>query len=149
MPELLRTTLDKFTFLVAADRLYAADGAWLQAGEAGRVRLGVTDYFQQHNGDVAFATVRPAGTLVRAGQPFAEIETMKVTLEVASPISGRILRANPALEATPELINQDPYGEAWLAEFEATDWPADRRQLLDAASYLAVMKKQAEQELGS
>ncbi len=149
MTELLRTTVDKFTFLVAADRLYAADGLWVQPLGASRVRLGATDYLQQHNGDVAFASVKPAGTALRRHDTFAEIETMKVTIEVASPVSGTVVRVNPALATTPELLNQDPYGEGWLAEIETTDWEADHARLLDPRAYLAAVQREAVQELNA
>ena len=65
MPDYLETTVDKFTFKVATDRLYTAEGVWAQ-GDGGRVRVGVTDYVQQRSGDVAFAEVKPAGTARRA-----------------------------------------------------------------------------------
>jgi glycine cleavage system H protein len=149
MAEMLRATVDKFHFEVAPGRLYAPDGIWVQPQAANRVRLGATDYLQQHNGDVAFVTLRPVGTLVRAGDPFAEIETMKVTIEVASPMSGTVVQVNDAVTQRPELLNQDPYGEGWLAEIEASHWPAERAQLLDTQAYLAVMQAEAERELGS
>ena len=62
MPDFLRTTVDKFTFLVATDRLYTSDGVWVvwvQPQGTSRVRVGVTDFMQQHNGDVAFASLSP------------------------------------------------------------------------------------------
>lgn len=147
MPELLQTTVDKFTFSVAPDRLYAAEGIWVQPRGTNRIRLGATDFFQQHNGDVAFVTLKPAGTAIRVGDEFAEIETMKVTIGVASPVAGNVVQVNAAVTGTPELINQDPYGEGWLAEIEATDWQADRTRLLDAQAYLAAMQAEAEEEL--
>ncbi len=147
MPETLQITLDKFTFRVAADRLYASDGIWVQRQGGSRVRLGASDYVQQHNGDVAFANVKPVGAEIRHGDTFAEIETMKVTIEVASPVAGTVTRLNQALATTPELINQDPYGEGWLAEIETTDWEADRARLLEPQAYLASMKAEAEAEL--
>ncbi len=146
---MLQTTIDKFTFRVAADRLYAADGIWVQPQGANRVRLGATDYMQQHNGDVAFVHLKPGGTVLRRGDAFAEIETMKVTIEVASPVSGTVVRANEAVTAKPELINQDPFGEGWLVEIEASDWEADRSRLLEPTAYLAAMQAEAEQELRS
>ena len=149
MPGLLQTTVDKFTFSVAADRLYAADGIWVQPQAGNRVRLGAADYFQQHNGDLAFVTVKPVGTAVKAGDQFAEIETMKVTVEVVSPLSGAVVRINGAVTEKPELVNQDPYGEGWLAEIEATDWQTDRTRLLDAEAYLAAIRAEAERELKS
>jgi glycine cleavage system H protein len=147
MPEPLRISIDKFTFLVAADRLYAAEGVWVQPLGGGRVRLGASDYMQQHNGDVAFVDLKPAGTVLRRHEPVAEIETMKVTIEVVSPVSGTVVLVNQALANAPELVNQDPYGEGWLAEIETTDWEADRARLLEPQAYLVAMRAEAEQEL--
>lgn len=149
MPGSLRITVDKFTFGVATDRQYAAAGIWAQPQAGGPVRLGVTDYMQQHNGDVAFVNLKPAGTVLRRGDAFAEVETMKVTLEVASPVAGTVMRINAAVTAKPELINQDPYGEGWLAEITVEDWEAARALLLEPEAYLAAMRAEAEQELRS
>ena len=152
MPEFLRTTVDKFTFLIATDRLYTVEGVWalwIRAEGPNRVRLGVTDFMQQHNGDVAFVSLKPPGTAINVGDEFAEIETMKVTIGVASPVAGTIVQVNETFTLKPEAINEDPYGKGWLAEIEATNWEADRVRLLDAKAYLAVMQSQAEEELKS
>ncbi len=152
MPEFLRTTVDKFTFLVATDRLYTAEGVWvlwIQPQGSNRVRLGVSDFMQQHNGDVAFVSLKPTGTAINVGDEFGEIETMKVTIGVDSPVVGKIVQINEAFTPTPETINEDPYGKGWLAEIETTNWETDRAKLLDAKAYLAVMQAQAEEELKS
>lgn len=152
MPEYLETTVDKFTFRVAKERLYSHEGVWVLpsgAGQPPRVRLGVTDFFQQHNGDVAFARVKPVGTRLEVGDEWAEVETMKVTLELPAAIAGTIVETNQALESSPELVNQDPYDKGWLAVIEAENWEADRAKLLDPAAYLAAMQTQAEEELKS
>jgi glycine cleavage system H protein len=152
MPEFLRTIIDKFTLLVATDRLYADEGVWVlsvQTQASSRVRLGVTDFMQQHNGDVAFVTLKPPGTAIKLGDEFADIETMKVTIGVASPVAGTIVEVHEAVTLKPETINEDPYGEGWLAEIETTNWETDRAKLLDAKAYLAVMQGQAEKELKS
>ncbi len=145
MPEYLETTVDKFTFKVATDRYYHAEGLWAQA-EGNRVRIGLSDFLQQRSGDVAFAEVKPAGTGLAAGDEVAVIETIKVNISLTSPASGRVLEVNPAMETTPEAINQDPYGEGWLAVIEAADWQADCARLLDAQAYFTLMKGQAEEE---
>src|SRR5512135_2356512 len=112
MPDVLQTTVDKFTFKVATDRLYAREGLWVLglAPPGTRVRVGMTDYLQRHNGDLAFATVKRAGTSIRAGEELAEIETVKVLLSLPAPVSGTVVEVNPALELSPELVNRDPYG---------------------------------------
>ena len=151
MPEFLRTTVDKFTFLIATDRLYTAEGVWVLWIEPGpnRVRLGVTDFMQQHNGDVAFVSLKPTGTAIKVGDEFAEIETMKVTIGVASPVAGTIVQGNEAFTLKPETVNEDPYGKGWLSEIETTNWKPDVAHLLDAQAYLSVMQLQAEEELKS
>ena len=134
---------------MATDRFYSNDGVWifwLQPQRGNRVRVGVTDYLQQHSGDVAFVTVKPLGTKLQVGDDLAELETIKVNLMLASPVSGTIVAINDALELNPELVNQSPYEKGWLAEIDATDWEAGRVSLLDAKAYFAVMRSQSEEE---
>jgi glycine cleavage system H protein len=152
MPEYLETTVDKFTFKVARDRLYTPDGVWVlpvKSEGSQRIRVGVSDFFQQHNGDVAFANVKTPGTSFGAGEELGELETMKVNVGLPSPVAGTIVEVNSALGPTPEVVNQDPYGNGWLAEIEVKDWEVDRAKLLDAPGYLTVMQTQAEEELKS
>jgi len=150
MSEYLETTVDKFIFRVATDRLYSPDGVWafwVESQGNGQVRIGLTDYLQQLNGDVAFAHVKPAGTRLAAGDEIAELETIKATVSLISPISGTVVEVNPDLELSPEIVNQEPYGKGWLAILEVTDWEADRAKLLDPQAYLSAMRSQAEEEL--
>jgi glycine cleavage system H protein len=145
MPSFLEATVDKFIFRVATDRLYSSEGVWaLPDGD--RVRVGLTDFLQQRSGDVAFVEVKPSGQTVATGDEVALVETIKANVEVPSPVAGLVAEANPTLAGTPEVINQDPYGDGWLAVIEATDWPADREALLDPQAYFDLMRSQAEQE---
>jgi glycine cleavage system H protein len=146
MPDFLETTVDKFIFRVATDRLYSPDGVWVLA-EAGRLRLGVTDYQQQLNGDVAFVHLKPAGSELALNEEFAEVETIKATVSFGVPVSGKVAVINGDLDLTPELVNQDPYGKGWLAIIDAADWSPAQSQLHDAAEYLSLMQSQAEEEL--
>jgi glycine cleavage system H protein len=145
MPDHLEVTVDKFIFRVATDRRYSPDGVWALA-EGDRVRIGVTDFLQQRSGDVAFAEVRPVGTVVRPGDEVAVIETMKTNVGVPSPVGGTLAEVNPALKLTPEVVNADPYGDGWLAVIEVRDRPTDRDALLDPQAYLELMTGQAEEE---
>jgi glycine cleavage system H protein len=147
MPEHLQATIDKFTFNVATDRVYSADGIWFQDLGEGRVRVGVTDFVQQHSGDLAFASVKATGTTLAAGDEFAELETVKVNLSLPLPIAGTIVEVNPALDASPEVVNQHPYGDGWLAVIQAAAWQVDRVGLIDPPAYLSVVQSQAQQEL--
>ncbi len=148
MPKYLETTADKFTFRVATDRLYSAAGVWVLSEEDGkRVRLGVADYLQQHNGDVAFAKVKPAGTALKPGETFAEVETIKAMVDLHAPLSGKIVEVNRALDMGPEAINQSPYEGGWLAVVEPSAWEVERTMLVGPAVYFAVMQNQVEKDL--
>jgi glycine cleavage system H protein len=148
MPKYLETTAGKFTFRVATDRLYTPEGAWiLPEPDDKRVRVGLADYVQQHNGDVAFANVKPAGTPLVAGAQFAEIETIKAMVDVHAPVSGTIVEVNAALNAMPEAVNQSPYEAGWLAVIEPSAWRAERSKLLGPAAYFALMQAQVQEDL--
>lgn len=145
MTEYLETTVDKFIFKVAVDRLYNEEGVWAKS-EGELVRIGLSDFVQQRNGDVAFAEVKPEGTSVALGDEVAVIETIKVDIAYSSPVSGKIVEVNPAMEEAPEAINQDPYNQGWLALLEPSAWEDERSQLLDAQDYFKRMKIEAEEE---
>ncbi len=145
MVEYLETTVDKFTFRVATDRVYSREGVWALA-EGNRVRIGLSDFLQQRSGDVAFAEVKLMGTHVARGDDLATIETIKVNVSLASPVSGVVAEINPALSSAPEAINQDPYGQGWLAVLIADDWPSDRSALQDPDTYFVQMRHDAEEE---
>ena len=148
MPEYLEMTADKFTFRVATDRLYSPEGVWiLPQPDSTRVRVGLADYLQQHNGDVAFANVKPVGSKLAAGEQLAEIETIKAMVELHAPVSGTVVEVNAALNAGPEVINQSPYEAGWLAVVEPAAWETERPKLLDAPAYFAVMQGQVQEDL--
>ncbi len=145
MSEFLETSIDKFTFKVATDRFYNAEGVWVKE-ENSRVRIGLSDFVQQRSGDVAFAEIKPAGTALAVGDDVAVIETIKVNITYTSPVNGKIVDVNPAMNDTPEAINQDPYGAGWLAVMEVTDWDVEHAKLLDPQAYFKIIKGQAEEE---
>ena len=145
MSDFLETTVDKFTFKVAVDRFYNEEGVWAKE-ENGRIRIGLSDFVQQRSGDVAFAEVKPVGTVLAAGEEVAVIETIKVNITYTSPVNGKIVDVNPAMNDAPEAINQDPYGAGWLTEMEVADWDSERAKLLAPQTYFNIMKGQAEEE---
>jgi glycine cleavage system H protein len=145
MPEFFEITQDKFTFKVAADRYYNDEGVWAKS-EGAYIRIGLSDFLQQRSGDVAFVEIRPVGTRLAYGEEAATIETIKVNISLSSPVAGEVIEINPAVVNKPELVNQDPYGEGWLALIEPSNWQADSPHLLNAHTYLERMKKQIEEE---
>jgi glycine cleavage system H protein len=146
MPDILELAVDKFTFTFPGDRFYSPAGVWAKAAGS-RVRVGLSDFLQQHSGDIAFAEVTVAGTKVAVDDPVATVETIKVDIELPAPVAGTLVAVNPLLESEAEVINQDPYNEGWLAEIEATGWEADAANLLDAHAYLERVRQQVEEEL--
>jgi glycine cleavage system H protein len=146
MPDYLEIKLDKFTFKVATDRFYNKEGVWAKEAR-GRVRIGLSDFVQQHSGDVAFAEIKPVGTVIAVAEEIAVVETIKVNISYPSPVNGKIVEVNPAMIDDPEAINSDPYGNGWLAGLDVSDWEAQRLRLLDPQAYFKVMKRQAEEEV--
>ena len=143
---MLEVTVDKFIFRVREGLYYNETSVWI-AVEGSRGRVGLSDFAQQLNGDVAFAQVAPIGTQIKPTETIGSIETVKAILELPSPVSGRIVEINPDLENSPELINQDPYGKGWMAVLELDRWVEEKSALLEAPQYLELVKRQAELEM--
>ena len=143
---MLEITVDKFIFRIPEELLFSDAGIWV-APEGSCARLGLSDFVQQVNGDIAFANVEPAGTEIKAGSEFGSIETVKVNVGLPSPVKGRIVEVNPLLQDAPEAINQDPYGKGWMVLMELLAWEKDKAGLLDASRYFVRVKEQAEAEL--
>jgi glycine cleavage system H protein len=142
--EFLQITVGKFIFLVREGYLYTEVGVWVawDAG-TGTARAGLSDFRQQTSGDVAFVELPAVGQAVQSGGELANVETVKVDLEVAAPFDAEVTSVNEALVDAPELINQDPYGAGWLVELKPAIWP--QAGLMDARAYLEVMTAQAEE----
>lgn len=118
------------------DLKYTAEHEWVRTpGEtAGSVRIGITDYAQEALGDIVYVQLPELGDAVVAGAAIGELESTKSVSDVYSPVTGEVVARNDALEATPELVNSDPYGAGWLFEVSVTA-DAETSELLDAATY--------------
>ena len=117
------------------DLLYHAEHDWARV-DGGQATLGITWYAQDALGEVVFFEPPPPGTELRKDTPYAEVESVKAVSDVIAPLSGEIVEVNEALADTPQLINEDPYGEGWLVKVRLSD-PAESGGLLDASSYQA------------
>ena len=115
------------------DLKYTSEHEWVRV-EGDTVRIGITSYAQEALGDIVFVTLPTVGSDVRAGQPFGEVESTKSVSDVYAPVTGTVSARNDALDAQPELINSDPYGEGWIVEITPAD-AGDVDGLLDAAAY--------------
>jgi glycine cleavage system H protein len=120
---------------------YTSEHEWVRTpGDTeGSVRVGITDYAQDALGDIVYVSLPGVGDEVEGGSTVGELESTKSVSDVYAPISGEVVARNEALDATPELVNNDPYAGGWL--FEVV--PADASQLdglLDAGAYEASLK---------
>lgn len=112
---------------------YTAEHEWVKPGGA-TVRVGITAYAQDALGDIVYVSVPGPGSAVTAGQPCGEVESTKSVSDIFAPVSGTVAAVNEALEGTPELLNNDPYGDGWIFEVEVSD-PAQLEALLSADQY--------------
>ena len=118
------------------DLLYTAEHEWLRRPEAdsGPVRIGITQYAQDALGDIVYVSLPEVGTVLEAGATCGELESTKSVSDIYAPVSGEVVALNESLEATPELVNSDPYGGGWLIEVAPSD-PAQIDALMSATAY--------------
>ncbi len=124
------------------DRRYSSDHEWAKDNGDGTVTMGVTDYAQEQLTDIVFVELPAIGKKVQKGQPVAVVESVKSVSDVYAPVSGEVVAAHDALEAAPELINQDAFGEGWICMIKM-DNPAEFDSLMDAAAYDAFVEGQS------
>jgi len=145
MGEFLETTFEKFIFKVKVGYLYSKEEFWANF-QNGAATVGLTDFLQKAKGDVAFLETVEPGTEVKQGQEIGKIETIKATFGIISPVSGKVAEVNPDMDASPYLINHDPYGGGWIYRIELSNPEADKGQLLKASEYFELMKDKIAQE---
>ena len=115
------------------DLRYSSDHEWVRT-EGTTVRIGITDYAQVALGDVVYVQVREVGAVVAAGQGISEVESTKSVSDIYAPVAGTIVAVNDELDAAPERLNADPYGDGWICAIEVAD-AAAVDGLLDAGAY--------------
>ena len=119
---------------------YTSEHEWVRTpGDAeGSVRVGITDFAQDALGDIVYVSLPEVGQQIESGATCGELESTKSVSDIYAPVSGEVVARNDSLDATPELVNNDPYGGGWL--FEVV--PSDAGQLdglLDAAAYQSTL----------
>lgn len=112
---------------------YTAEHEWVRE-EGDTVRIGITAFAQEALGDVVYVSLPAVGDTVTAGDTCGEVESTKSVSDLYAPIAGEVTAVNGALDATPELVNTDPYGEGWMYELRPAD-AADVAALLDVDGY--------------
>jgi len=123
------------------DRRYTKEHEWILI-EGDRARVGITDYAQKQLGDVVFVELPAMGRVLKAHEVFGTVESVKAVSELFAPLAGEVVEVNTALANTPERVNQDPYGAAWMMVVKVAD-AAAVQGLMDAAAYAAYVQSES------
>jgi glycine cleavage system H protein len=119
------------------DLRYTSEHEWIRV-EGDEAYVGITDYAQSELGEIVFVDVPTLGETVGQGEVFGSIEAVKTVSDLNMPVSGEVLEINGALDAQPELVNNDPYGEGWIIRIAVKD-AAELDNLMDAKAYQATL----------
>jgi len=114
---------------------YTSEHEWIRV-EGETAYVGITDYAQSELGEIVFIDVPTVGETVAQGEVFGSVEAVKTVSDLNMPVTGEVLELNEALDAQPELVNNDPYGEGWIIKISVKD-AAELDNLMDAAAYQA------------
>jgi glycine cleavage system H protein len=126
---------------IPGDLKYTKDHEWGKC-ENGKIRVGITDYAQKELGDIVFVEFKAVGTKLKNGDTIGTIESVKAVSDIYAPVSGEIAETNSSLSDTPELVNQDCYGAAWMVVISMDD-PAQTETLMNASAYGEYVKSEA------
>ncbi len=123
---------------------YTKEHEWAKI-EGENVKIGITDYAQKQLRDVVYVELPEVGRKVKYMEAIGTVESVKAVSEIYSPVSGEIVEVNSELENSPELINQDPYGNGWIAIIKPENLEEDLKKLLKANEYAELIKKELEE----
>jgi glycine cleavage system H protein len=124
------------------DIKYHREHTWVRV-EGKRATIGITDYAQQQLGDIVYADLPEAQTEVDADSELSEIESTKATSPVISPVSGTVVEVNEDVAESPEVINEDPYGNGWIVVLQMSD-PTEVNDLMSRDEYEKYLKEEEE-----
>ena len=122
---------------------YTKEHEWINV-EGGVATIGITDYAQHELGDVVFVELPKPGAKIEAGKSFGTVESVKAVSEIYAPAAGEVIEANGELQNTPEKINSDPHGAAWLIKVRLSN-PAAVGSLMEAAAYEAYIAEKGKE----
>ena len=116
-----------------ANLKYTKDHEWILL-EGNVATIGITEFAQRELGDIVYVDINTKGKNLNAEEIFGTVEAVKTVSDLFLPVAGTITEINPALEANPELVNSDPYGEGWMIKMTVAN-PADVEKLMNAGAY--------------
>ncbi len=132
-------------FRVEEGRYYTKDHLWVKVDGDDAV-IGITDYGQHQLGDIVYVELPQVNSEVEAGEKVASVESVKASIDIFSPLTGKILSVNEDLKEDPSLLNTDPYGEGWIYEMKMSD-PTELEDLMldvDYRAYIEEIEKEEE-----
>ncbi|PHR49624.1 MAG: glycine cleavage system protein H [Fluviicola sp.] len=122
---------------IPANLKYTKDHEWCKV-DGDVVTIGVTDFAQSELGDIVFVEVETEGETLDKEEVFGTIEAVKTVSDLFMPIAGEVIEFNEEIEASPELVNDDPYGNGWMIKVKVSN-PSDLDELLDADAYKEIV----------
>jgi glycine cleavage system H protein len=122
---------------IPPDLHYTAEHEWVRRTGDDIVRVGITDFAQSSLGDVVFVQLPEVGSQVTAGESFGEVESTKSVSDLFAPVTATVVAVNSDLDASPQLLNSDPYGAGWLLDLQGDGDAVEQSvvALLDAEAY--------------
>lgn len=124
---------------VPAELKYLESHEWARLESDGSITVGISDHAQGALGDLVFVETPEVGKALAKGSAAAVVESVKAASDVYSPVSGEVIAVNESLAASPELVNQDPYGAGWLFKLKPGNAAGELAQMLDAGAYQKVV----------
>lgn len=120
--------------MIPEDLQYSADHEWIRSTSGDTVRIGITDFAQGALGDIVYVQLPELGSTFTVGDTIGEVESTKSVSDIMAPVAGTVVTRNESLDAAPEVVNSDPYGDGWMVEIQLDD-PSELDNLMDADSY--------------
>jgi glycine cleavage system H protein len=122
---------------------YSKEHEWVAAEEA-VATVGITDHAQEQLGEIVYIELPSVGEKVSKDDPFGVVESVKAVSDIYAPVSGTVLEVNEDLAESPEVVNEDPYGDGWLIKVRVSD-PADLDDLMDNDEYEQMIAREKEE----
>jgi glycine cleavage system H protein len=125
-----------------AELLYTKDHEWARV-EGQAATIGITKFAVDQLGDITMVELPKEGTVIKKGDVFGTVESVKAVSDIYAPVSGKVVKVNDVLENSPEYLNQDPYDEGWMVQVELSD-KGELKDLLDPKAYTTLVEEHGE-----
>jgi glycine cleavage system H protein len=132
-------------YKIIENLLYSKDHLWIKI-ENNKAKIGITDYIQKNLHDIVYIELPEINSKIYKGKQIALIESIKTVSEIHSPLTGKIIKINEELKSKPELINESPYENGWIAIIEPTNFEKEKNDFLNFEKYIEYLRKIIEKE---